>query len=298
MNHLFLVGCLLGCAALASAGIQQGTAKAKETYSAELAKWRKQQEVDLKADEGFLSVAGLFWLKEGDNTFGADASCAVKLPTGSTAGVAGILNRHDGQVTLTLNPGVSATLKGQNVTSTPLALDSDRITLGALRFMAIRRGNRIGIRLWDRNCKGYTEFKGLKWYAPNPKCVVKAKFVPYDPPKMVDITNVLGDTQPVPVVGYLEFVLAGKTLRLDAQGTGEGLFINFRDLTSGNETYPAGRFLDAPKPVNGEVLIDFNRATNPPCAFTSFATCPLPPRQNYLPVAITAGEKTHHPAGE
>jgi len=120
--------------------------------------------------------------------------------------------------------------------------------------------------------------------------------VPYDPPKSVGITNVIGDTAPVSIVGFVEFTMDGKTCRLDAQGAGAGLFINFRDLTSGDSTYPAGRFLDTGRPVNGEVELDFNRATNPPCAFTAFATCPLPPRQNYLEVGIPAGEKTHHPA--
>ncbi len=266
-------------------------------YQAELLKWRQQQEADLKADEGFLSVAGLFWLHEGDNSVGSDARCDVRLPASAPAQV-GKLNRSFGHVTLTVNPGVTATLKGQPVTSAMLTPDSDRVSLGDLKFIVIRRGERTGIRLWDRGCRGFKEFKGCKWFPAAAKYVVQARFVPYDPPKMVPITNVLGDTQPVPVVGYAEFTLDGKTCRLDAEGAGDGLFINFHDQTSGHATYPAGRFLNTGKPVDGQVTLDFNRATNPPCAFTAFATCPLPPRQNFLDVAIPAGEKVHHPPGE
>jgi len=298
MNHLFLSGCTIALFGLAAAVIGQN-AHQKATnaeYAANLSKWRKEQEAGLKADEGFLSVAGLFWLKEGENSLGTDPACAVRLPGGSTIGNAGTLTRHDGHVTLTVQSGVTATVKGQPVTTAELGLDSDRVTIGALRFMVIHRGNRIGVRLWDRNCKGFKEFRGQKWFAPDQKYVVKAKFVPYDPPKSVGITNVIGDTAPVSIVGFVEFTMDGKTCRLDAQGAGAGLFINFRDLTSGDSTYPAGRFLDTGRPVNGEVELDFNRATNPPCAFTAFATCPLPPRQNYLEVGIPAGEKTHHPA--
>lgn len=277
---------------LASTAI--GQTPGSKQYSTDLAQWRKAQEHDLTRDEGWLSVAGLFWLKEGDCTIGSSEACAVRLPESAPAEV-GTLTREGNHVTLTTKVGVVATLKGQKVISQELALDSDRVSIGSLTFMAIHRGSRIGVRLFDKSCKGYKEFKGQNWYAANPKFVLQAKFVPYEPPKSVNITNVIGDTQPVAVVGYVEFTLDGKVCRLDAQGQGGGLFINFRDNTSGKTTYPAGRFLDAPAPVNGMVTIDFNRATNPPCAWTSFATCPLPPRQNFLGVAVPAGEKTHHP---
>jgi len=265
-----------------SAFAQNGDAKA---YATELAKWRQSQEDELRADGGFLSVAGLFWLKEGDNSLGAGESCAVRLPAGTTAAKVGIVTRQGDPVSYVIDGG----------TPVALALDSGTAKIGTTTLMAIKRGSRIGIRMWDKTCKEYREFKGQKWYGPNRKYIVQAKFVPYGKGKTVDITNVIGDTQPVPLAGYVEFVLNGKTCRLDAQGQGGGLFINFRDLTSGKMTYPAGRFLDAPKPVDGMVTLDFNRATNPPCAFTAFATCPLPPRQNYLEVSIPAGEKTHHP---
>jgi uncharacterized protein (DUF1684 family) len=281
---------------LAGSAIGQ-TGGAKE-YVFELAKWRQSQEDELKADEGFLSVAGLCWLKEGDNSIGTDEASTVRLPAGAGPAHAGVITLHGDKVTMLVNDGVFVQQFGAASPQTKafeLALDATRAKIGSTTFMAIHRGSRIGIRMWDKSCKGYTEFKGQKWYAPNPRYIVKAKFVPYDPPKMVNITNVLGDVQPVPTVGYVEFTMGGKVCRLDAQGSGSGLFMNFKDLTSGNTTYPAGRFLDSPKPVDGIVMIDFNKATNPPCAFTAFATCPLPPRQNYLEVAIPAGEKTHHP---
>jgi uncharacterized protein (DUF1684 family) len=309
MGNLKLGGTALVLSGIALCAFTMGqTSESKMSYADELAKWRQTQEKDLKANEGWLSVAGLFWLKEGANKIGTAPGCEVPLPAGSAPTIVGVITLQGTSVTLAVKDGVNVTQqdRGSNTTiegggigvGFGLKPDSTRINVGALTFMVIHRGDRMGVRLFDKSCKGYKEFKGLKWFAPNSKYVVKARFMPYDPPKSVNITNVIGDTVPVPVVGYVEFKLDGKTCHLDAQGSGSGLFINFRDNTSGKETYPAGRFLDAPKPVNGEVTIDFNRATNPPCAFTSFATCPLPPRQNYLDIAISAGEMTHHPEGE
>jgi uncharacterized protein (DUF1684 family) len=286
-----------------SAGIISPTGSDEDpaVYKASIAKWRQAQEDDLKRDEGWLSVAGLFWLTEGDNAFGTASSNLVRFPDGTTPAKAGLFKLHDGKVTVHFESNVDAKVNGKEANDLVLKPDTsgsqDKVKLGSLTFGVIQRGNRIGIRLWDSKCPGRTGFKGLHWFPVNTEYRIVAQFVPYDPPKQVPITNVLGDTAPVNCPGYVRFTLHGKECRLDAQGSGGGLFINFRDLTTGKSTYPAGRFLDAPKPENGQVTIDFNQATNPPCAYTEFATCPLPPRQNWLDVEIPAGEKTYHGPG-
>jgi uncharacterized protein (DUF1684 family) len=131
----------------------------------------------------------------------------------------------------------------------------------------------------------------LSWYEPSSKYALRAKFTAYNPPKEIRITNILGDTASVGSPGYVTFKIDGKEYRLDAESVGDGLFFNFKDLTNGKTTYGAGRFLNTDKPKDGMVLLDFNRATSPPCAYTAYATCPLAPRSNYLAVAIPVGEK-------
>jgi len=307
MNSVALGAGIMVLLGLVSPIFAMGQAPDSTEYLEQLAKWRKEQEFELTQPEGFLSVAGLVWLKDGESTIGSDPTCTVRLSSAVPARV-GTLKKLGGLLSFSAESEVTITAPGadskillnpaEGKKTVDMQSDSTRVSIRGVTFMVITRGTRVGVRVFDQNCKGFKEFKGQKWYAGDPKFVVEAKFVPYDPPKTVGITNVLGDVTPVPIIGYAEFTLDGKTCRLDAQGQGRGLFINFRDLTSGKTTYPAGRFLDAPKPVNGRVTLDFNRAINPPCAFTTFATCPLPPRSNYLDVSIPAGEKTHHPVGE
>jgi hypothetical protein len=258
--------------------------------------WRQRQEANLKRERGWLSVAGLFWLDAGENSFGSAESAKLRLPDGPP--VAGSLNRQGNEVTLTTS-AEGVTLNGVRPTNETLKSDAagrpDSIRIGRLEMNVIQRGERIGVRLYDPQAPTVTNFKGRTWFPADEKWVVRAKFVPYNPPKTVSILNVVGDRSVVPVPGYIEFKRDGKTLRLDAQGDQSGLFLNFQDATSGKETYPAGRFLDTPGPKDGFVEIDFNRAVNPPCAFTLFATCPLPPPGNRLSIPVRAGEKTHHP---
>ena len=258
--------------------------------------WRLKQESSLKQDRGWLAVAGLFWLEEGENSFGTDAAPKIRIPDGPP--VAGSFTRRGKEVYLE-SPAEGVTVNGASPTAVALKSDAsgrpDSIRVGRVEMNVIQRGDRIGIRLYDPLAEARTKFKGRTWFPADEKWVIRAKFVPYNPPKKVSILNVLGDRSVVPVPGYVEFKRDGKTQRLDAQGDQSGLFLNFQDATSGNETYPAGRFLDTPGPKDGFVEIDFNRAVNPPCAFTLFATCPLPPPGNRLSIPIRAGEKTHHP---
>jgi uncharacterized protein (DUF1684 family) len=157
-------------------------------------------------------------------------------------------------------------------------------------MFVIQRGNRFGVRLKNKNSESRKTFTGLKYFPVNDAYRVVAKFVPYDPPMTIAVPNILGDTEQEPSPGYVEFMLNGQKCRLDPVSEGDELVFIFRDLTSGKETYPSGRFLFTAMPKNGEVALDFNKAVNPPCAFTPFATCPLPPKQNHLPIRVEAGE--------
>ncbi len=272
-----------------------------QTYATEIAAWRKEQEQRIMADEGWLSVAGLDWLKEGANALGSHANADIKLPSYAISGSAGTLTLTGTEVALDTPEGSGLTVNGATGTHFILKTDAqgspDRVKVGSVTFKVIVRGKRTGVRLYDSRCAGRVQFKGRKWFKLNQGLNLKAKFFAYKPERTVPILNVLGDTENVKVPGYVEFSIKGKNYRLDAQDEGDTLFFNFRDLTTGKQTYGAGRFLNVPKPVKGFVQMDFNKAVNPPCAFTSFATCPLPPAQNYLKVAIPAGELAHHPIG-
>ena len=267
-------------------------------YKSEIEKWRGEHETELKSENGWLTVAGLFWLKDGINTVGAGENFDVQL-TENFKGRFGEINFHNGAATLTIENGVAAANEGKSVSTIELVSDEKgkptTIETGSQTFYLIKREDRFGIRLKDKNSKERVDFKGLHWFPIDEKFKVKAKFEAYAAPKEVLIPNVLGGNFKMQSPGVLRFKLKGKTYALEpvTEDGSDELFIIFRDLTSKTETYGAGRFLYAAKPVNGITTLDFNKAENPPCAFTSFATCPLPPPQNRLSVEIKAGEKRY-----
>jgi uncharacterized protein (DUF1684 family) len=159
-------------------------------------------------------------------------------------------------------------------------------------------GARYAIRLQDKNSKILRDFKGLRWFPVDPSYRIVANFVPYDPPKQITMQNIMGDTGTASFVGYVTFSVGGQQCRLDAEGDpAKGLSFVFRDLTGGEETDPAARFLDAPPPKDGKVVLDFNEAYNPPCAYNPYTTCPVPPPEDRLRVKIQAGEKMYEPNG-
>lgn len=272
---------------------------ADKPYAADVAKFRANRENSLTRKNGWLAVAGLFWLKEGENSVGSAPGSDVPLPTGEAPAHAGTLFFQDGKATFQAADGVPATLNHKPINSENVPTDATGkagvIRVGDIAFTVIVRGKRTGVRLYDNQSKARKAFTGLHWYPVDPKLCVKAKFIKYPKVKMTRIIDIIGDINLVPCPGYAEFNINGKTCRLMGEDQGDTMFFNFRDATSGDTTYPAGRFLDAPSPKNGWVTIDFNKAYNPPCAFTAFATCPLPPAGNQLSVPIHAGEKTHHP---
>jgi len=253
-----------------------------DAYQTAELKWRENREAGLKRNTGWLSVAGLFWLKEGENTVGSEGE--VKLPD-YTPKAYGTLVRNGKVVTLKV-PGAADRILKTDGEGTP-----DQVTVQEAIFTIIERGTRVGVRLYDPKSKFQQEFKGLNWFPVDAKYRIEAKFVPHKTVRTLKIANVIGDINDVPNPGYVEFKFEGKTCRMEAQQEGDVLFFNFVDKTAGKETYTPGRFLYSELPKDGKVIIDFNRAYNPPCAFTDYATCPRPPKENFLPVAIRAGEK-------
>lgn len=255
-------------------------------YRTETEKWRADYEAALRTPEGWLSVAGLFWLHEGDNAVGSDAQSDVVLPAG-TPRRAGSFHFHRGVVTFQPASGPAAVLKPDDPGP------PDVIHIGSVAVTVIKRGDKTGVRLRDPNAPARLHFTGCQWFPIDEAWRVKAKWVAYPEPKKIAITNILAMTDQEPSPGYAEFTLQGKTLRLEPVTEEDHLFFMLKDLTAGKTTYAAGRFLYAAMPKDGIVELDFNKAENPPCAFTAFATCPVPPKQNWLPVEIEAGEKKY-----
>jgi hypothetical protein len=268
---------------------------ADDEYAKTIEKWRSEETADLKKPDGWLSLAGLFWLKDGINTVGAGPQYDVRLTSNFKQGKLGEIDFKDGVATLKVEPGVDATCDGKPVST--LALVSDEkgkpteIRTGSEMFYLIRREDRFGIRLKDNEAQARLTFKGQRWFPVDQTYRVKARLEAFPEPKELIVPNVLGGHFKMKSPGLLKFTLQGKELTLQPVIQDDGsLFIIFRDQSNLKETYAAGRFLDAAKPVDGETVLDFNRAENPPCAFTPFATCPLPPPGNDLAVAVRAGE--------
>lgn len=290
---------------LGLAGMATGAVRTPDpAYRAEIEKWRADREARLKGDGGWLQVVGLFWLKDGANSFGTDAGNAIVLPAGSAPARAGVFELRGGKTTVRMEPGVEGTVDGKPVGPRELRPDvpgpEDVLKLGPrLTLHVIERGGRYGIRLKDRESALLKEFTGLRWFPVQEDYRVEARFVPYASPKKIAVPNILGQVEELPSPGYAAFAIGGREVRLDPVLEEPGateLFFIFRDQTTGKQTYPAGRFLYAPMPKDGRVTLDFNKAYSPPCAFTPYATCPLPPKQNRLPVRIEAGEmhSGHH----
>lgn len=293
-----------------AAGGQGGDGKDDAVYRRDIERWRQERQSRLQAEDGWLTLAGLFWLGPGRHSFGSDPTNEIVLPPASAPPRVGVFVVDAGQhVQVEISTGVgSAAVAGRPLPSairTPLRSDADGaepdvLTLGSLSMHVIERQGRLAIRLKDRNSKVRTEFKGLHYYPVDPRYRILARFVANTRAVSIVVPNVLGSSEPESSPGHVELEWAGKVLRLDAITESPGdpkLFFIFRDRTAGKTTYGAGRFLYADPPQNGRVVLDFNKAYSPPCAFTPYATCPLPPAQNRLPVAIEAGELSdvaHH----
>ena len=258
-------------------------------HTAEIKQWQKTRAERLAKEDSWLTLIGLHWLVDGENSV-----------TLNKAGAPPVKLTRNGATTI-LHPDPSMTVDGKPLTGdTPLLADADEkgptiVQMGSVRFNVIKRGERYGLRVKDAESEVRTHFKGLEYYPIDAKWRVEARFEAYHPPKQIPITDVTGMNSVSIAPGVMVFELDGKEYRLDPviEEGSEDLFIIFRDATARDTTYPAGRYLYAKPPKDGKMIVDFNRAYNPPCAFTAYATCPLPPLQNRLAVRIEAGEKKY-----
>jgi len=286
------------CGKKASIGSSDRAAPGVQTpsLSDEVATWRAKRLSRLKADDGWLTLAGLYWLEEGNNRVGTEPGSEVLLPKGVKS--AGVLLRKGREVRFKPATNSQVTVNDQPAVS--MALISDKngeptmLRIGPVSFYLIERGDRIGVRVKDTESESRKNFQGIEMFPVDPKWNVEATFEPYNPPKEIPILNIIGIVETMRSPGVLKFSIDGKQLSIDPvieEGSDE-LFLIFKDATSGRSTYGAGRYLYASMPKSGnKVMLNFNKAYNPPCAFTPFATCPLPPLQNRLSIEIPAGEK-------
>jgi uncharacterized protein (DUF1684 family) len=276
-------------------------------YAEEIRKWQAVREQRLRADNGWLTLAGRYALKEGANSFGVGEHNDVVFPAAlKGAGPERLgaihVDSKANKVTLKLADGVSMTNGGNPFTGERVlgAVPGKRdwVSLGRLSFHIIERDGKYFLRLADNESQVRKHFAGCDWYPPDDAYKVEAKFVPYSEGKMLSIVNIIDEVSRQPCPGYAEFRLNGAVHRLDAIKEGDGLFFVFRDATAGDTTYRPARFLDIEKQpkANETFTLDFNKAYNPPCAFSAYTTCPLPPKQNVLKTRIEAGEKyrQHH----
>ncbi len=267
---------------------------AQPSYKEEMEKWRKDRAAGLVKDDGWTTVVGLFWLKEGDNTVGADPKSRIALPEGAAPAHVGKFVLARGKTTFMAEPGVNVTSNGKAVRTLEMKPDTAGpatiIAVNDLSMFVIGRGERYAIRLRDKNSRFRKEFHGLSWFPVDEAWRIKAKWTPYATAHKLAIESVTGDTSEEQSPGFASFRIGGTEYRLEPVTEGNRLFFIFKDRTSGTETYPAGRFLYTAMPREGYVTLDFNMAFTPPCAFSPFLTCPLPPPPNRLPVRIPAGE--------
>jgi uncharacterized protein (DUF1684 family) len=275
--------------------------KIDPVYLQEVEDWHARRFASLTKPDSWLSLAGLFWLKEGENSFGGSESNQIQFPSDKAPSEMGRFLLKDGIVSVKINKGISVFHNDKKIETMPMVNDSKgeptTLTHGSLSWYIIKRGDRFGIRLKDSESSQLKEFKGIERFPVNPSWKIIAKYTPYNTPRIIEIPNVLGTVDKNPSPGQLLFEKDRQSYTLDpiADPNDKRWFIIFSDQTSGVESYGAGRFLyiDAPA-EDGSAIIDFNLAYNPPCAFTPYATCPLPPEQNHLTVRVTAGEKSYH----
>jgi uncharacterized protein (DUF1684 family) len=282
---------------LTSVGIDDGKMDMK-SYTKAIETGRKQRVDRLKAPDGWLSLVGLFWLKEGKNVVGTDKKSDIVLDKGPAH--LGDVTLAKGKVSIKLDMHAPATIGHQPLASGVLQDDASGeptvVSFGTESLYVIDRNGRKGLRVKDTEAKARAGFKGIEYYPIDPKWRVEAKYTPFNPPHTLEIPNVIGQVDKMPVPGKVEFERDGKKytlLPVLEEPDAKELWFIFADKTSAKETYGGGRFLYSEMPRDGKVIVDFNKAYNPPCAFTPYATCPLAPPENRLGLPVTAGEKKY-----
>jgi uncharacterized protein (DUF1684 family) len=270
----------------------------QSTYIEHIENWQRHMEADLRAPDSWLALVGLEPLKVGDNTIGSAADCDAHLPDSVPAHI-GVISVKDQVVTMKVtDEQVKIDGKPVVVGQTYVVNDHQKdgemplVNIGSVTFFVIERDGDFLVRVRDANNPDRLNFKGRKWQPINPDYHLKATFTPHSAKQPVSVENSKGSVSILQNVGYVEFDLLGEKRRLEAfEATGNRLWLIFRDQTSGKTTYGAGRFLYATIQNDGLVDLDFNKSYHPPCAFTPFAMCPYPPRENILPIPISAGEQ-------
>lgn len=275
----------------------------KEEYVQSHKEWEKSRLERLKSENGWLNLVGLHWLKEGENPFGSNEANNIVFPEKAPEFI-GSYMLYKNYISIRIEPDVDVYINDSLLKEHKVYTDADKnsthFKLDDFRWHIIKRGDRYGIRLRDLKSPLLEEITEIPTFPIDLKWRVKANFEPFDTPKKIAVPNFLGDVDYEKCYGLLKFNIDGQELSLMPLGDGvkENFFVIFADETSAEETYGAGRFLSVEKPdKNGITFIDFNKATNPPCAFTDYATCPLPPKENILPVKVLAGEKTNELIG-
>lgn len=273
-----------------------------EAHKREIEEWRANRVERLTSETGWLTLAGLFWLKEGDNTIGSDSTHDVILPKSVRPNV-GIIRRTGATLEFIAEQNIEVFSGEDRVSKTSLRSDEAGsatptiLRIGSVRFYVIQRGDKLGVRVKDSESPIRKEFKGLAYFPIDITWRIEARFVPFDEPKTIRIPTTVGTEDVYVFPGSLHFEIDGKAMTLDAaleSDSAKEYFIMFGDKTNGNDTYGGGREMYVPIPPPGApMIIDFNKAYNWPCVFTPYATCPLPPPQNRLPVRVEAGEKMY-----
>ena len=298
MNR-YTLGTVFLTAWLVLPGAATELAQAQETseYARSMAQWRAEREESLKSPDGWLNLAGLYWLDPGVTSFGSAPGNDIVLADLPAAPRLGEFLLEEGEITFRSESGAGVFSNGEPVTELRLVHDEAGeptiLTHGTLSWHAIGRMDRMGVRLRDYDHPAVSAFQGIKSYPADPSWRVEARFEAYEEPQERILSTVVEGLGWKPTApGTLKFEIRGESLSLEAYAAGPGFLLIFADLTTGKTTYPAGRYLYAYAPgPDGITIVDFNKAQNPPCAFTDFATCPLPTRRNRLPVAIEAGEQ-------
>jgi uncharacterized protein len=272
-------------------------ALADDAYRAEVERFRKAREATLKADDGWLTVAGLFWIKPGVTRIGGDPSSDVLLPSGAPSRV-GVLTFDDGKASFRAEPGAGVTLDGKPFEAGEIRSDAEGkpgvLAIGRFKLILLKRGGRFALRLKDNGSELRENFAGLRWFPVAEDWKIEAKFVPHLVPTKLSFDTIVGEQDILESPGYVTFEHDGKSYRLDAASQPDGsLWFVFRDATSGRTTPGNARQLTAEAPLGNSVVLDFNKAVNLPCAYTPHATCPIAPPQNRLALAVTAGEQNY-----
>jgi len=299
---------LLGIVIFALAPFSVSALDSPDAWQRDLLAWREKRAANLQTPEGWLSLIGLEWLKEGDNGVGSAADNKIQIAK-APPHLAVVRLEKSGALRLIAPAGgfpkellVDAHPAQEQALLADDSPNRSKLSLGDLNIIVIHRDERYGLRIKDAQAPTRVGFHGLRWYAPNPAYRVHAKWIPYNPPKMIDVPTILGTVSKLPAPGVAEFTIDGRVYSLEPvleEPDSKELFFIIRDATSKATTYGAGRFLYTELPDHGlsqpgEIWLDFNQLENPPCAFTPYATCPLPPIQNRLTVAIPAGEQRYH----